>query len=157
MCQPVLISACLLGDNCRYDGGNSGQHQLINTTVNWIPVCPEVIGGLPTPRPRSELIRPAAQVIKDKKYFVDIDQLDMGDAIVEGAMRCMELIKEKNISTAILKSKSPSCGIGKIYDGKFSGTLIEGNGVLAQLCIDSGLKVISSSDEFSINELIGEL
>ncbi|MCK9480126.1 MAG: DUF523 domain-containing protein, partial [Firmicutes bacterium] len=110
----ILVSACILGENCRYDGKNSKNRLLIEQLGghNIIPVCPEVLGGLPTPRPPSEIF--VGRVFSKNGR-------DVTDYFLAGAEKTLELAKDKKCDMAILKSKSPSCGVGLIYDGSFSG------------------------------------
>jgi len=132
----ILVSACLLGINTRYDGGHSrspgalalaGRHELV-------PVCPEQLGGLPTPRPRCE--------IRDGRVLRE-DGMDMTEAFSRGAGQAMALCRDLGCQAALLKSKSPSCGSGHIHDGSFSGRLVRGDGVLAGLLKETGIPVYS--------------
>ena len=139
----VLVSACLLGINCKYDGTSSKNEKILKLAKNYIliPVCPEILGGLPIPRERAE--RKGEKVItksgKDvTKYFE------------KGAKEVLKIAKILKIKKAILKQKSPSCGCGKIYDGTFSGRLIRGDGVTAKLLKKNGIKVFSEEDIDSI-------
>lgn len=136
----VLISACLLGLKCRYDGLSKENKDIINMLdkFEFIPVCPEVFGGLPTPRVPSE--------IKGVRV-INKDGLDVTSNYLRGAEETLRLCKLYNCDIAVLKLKSPSCGKGLIYDGTFSGNLIEGNGITTQLLIDNGIKVFTE-DEF---------
>ena len=154
MCQPVLISACLLGDNCRYDGCNSLISPLKNASIQWIPVCPETEGGLPTPSLKSELQYPASNILDFGKGILNEVGEDIADAFVIGAKKSLQKISGQNVKYAILKSKSPSCGVGQVYDGSFSGKLIHGNGIFAQFAIDAGIKIISSDDTDKWSELL---
>lgn len=135
----ILVSACLLGVNCRYNGTGKLQENLLQLmkTHNLIPVCPEVYGGLQTPRE-------PAEKVGDKiltKYGVDVTE-----NFHRGAREIGELAKLYDCKHAILKERSPSCGYGKIYDGTFSGKLVEGNGILAELLAEQGIKIIGESD-----------
>lgn len=135
----ILISACLLGVKCRYDGGGkpcpaalalAGTHELI-------PVCPEQLGGLPTPRMPSEIRD--GQVIRRDGVSVD-------EAYRRGAAEAARLAKLFSCELAVLKARSPSCGCGCIYDGSFTGTLIPGDGVTAALLKQQGLQVITEEE-----------
>ncbi len=136
----VLISACLLGLKCRYDGLSKENKDIINMIdqFEFIPVCPEVFGGLPTPRVPSE--------IKGERV-INKDGLDVTSNYLRGAEETLRLCKVFNVDTVVLKAKSPSCGKGLIYDGSFSGNLVSGNGITTQLLIDNGIKVFNE-DEF---------
>jgi uncharacterized protein YbbK (DUF523 family) len=139
-----LISACLAGINCRYDGKNS-ENELIMKLVKEekaILVCPEELGGLPTPRPSCEIVADRDGIKKVKTKSSE----DKTKEFLKGAEEALKLAKEHNIKTAILKAKSPSCGVNKIYDGSFSGKLIEGNGLTADLLIKNGIEVITEVD-----------
>ncbi len=140
MKEKVLVSACLLGIKVRFDGKSKANEELIEKLNNYefIPVCPEVWGGLPTPRVPSE-------IINDK--VINKDGIDVTDNYMRGAMETLELARKFNIKKAILKSKSPSCGKGKIYDGSFTGTLVDGNGITTRLLIENGIEVLTE-DEF---------
>lgn len=139
-----IVSACLAGERCRYDG-NSNTNDTIKVMVEnnlAIPVCPEVLGGLPVPRVRCELRKNnnGCPEIKGK------DGNDYTEPFTRGALLSLETVKKNGITQAILKSKSPSCGFGLIYDGTFSGKLIEGNGITADLFIKSGIKIFTEQE-----------
>jgi len=145
--KKILISACLLGVNCRYCGEKvtySGMDQLMRV-ADVIPVCPEQIGGLATPRPPSE--RFEGRVLAK-------DGTDVTRQYVEGARETLRLAQLLHIDTAVLKERSPSCGSGIIYDGTFTGTRIPGDGVTAELLKANGIRVIG---ETHVDELIREL
>jgi uncharacterized protein YbbK (DUF523 family) len=136
-----LVSACLAGINCRYDGKNS-ENKFVMELVKQgkaIPVCPEQLGGAPTPRPCCEITVPANG---DKKVFSK-DGRNMTETFVKGAEKTLAIAKAEGVTKAILKSNSPSCGCGFVYDGTFTGTKIPGNGLTAQLLIDNGIEVIT--------------
>ena len=135
----VLISACLLGTPCRYDGKSkqvSGIEQLMRE-CHLIPVCPEIFGGLATPRTPAER-REGLVVTKDGR--------DVTAEYEWGAMEVLRLARMFDCEAAVLKEKSPSCGKGKIYDGSFTGTLTKGNGVCAQLLEKNGISVLGESE-----------
>ena len=136
--ENILVSACLLGKPVRFDG-KSKPHPDINKLkhCNLIPICPEMFGGLPTPRPPHEL--------KNGKA-ITVDGTDITAQSTAGANKCLEIAKTHGAKLAILKAKSPSCGVGKIYDGTFSGTLVDGNGLTTQLLQDNGIQVITEND-----------
>lgn len=138
--EKILVSACLAGVNCKYDGGNNGNDKIIELAKNndVIFVCPEQLGGLPTPRIGAE--RLGDKVVNKKGE-------DVTKEFYKGAEEVSNLAKKLNIKKAILKSRSPSCGVNNIYDGTFTHTLIERDGVTAELLRKNGIEVISS-DEF---------
>ena len=137
--RAILVSRCLLGDSCRYDGASrpcpgvsdlAGRYRLI-------PICPECDGGLPTPRTPSERRGDAVET-KDGR--------DVTAAFRRGAENALRLARENDVAFALLKSLSPSCGVGKIYDGTFTRTLTEGDGVTAGLLKENGIPVYTESD-----------
>ncbi len=142
----VVISACLLGVRCRYDGGHSQnetamQHQ---RTCQLIPVCPEESGGLPTPRPPAEIVGGDGNAVLDGKAKVmTVDGIDVTEAYLQGAHHALAVAQTYNATQIILKAKSPSCGCGSIYDGTFSGTLTPGDGVTTALLKRHGITVAS--------------
>ena len=136
----ILISACLLGINCKYNGGNNltkGIVESLSENHNLIPVCPESLGGLKSPRLPSEL-RNGAVYSKDGT--------DVTDYFLTGAEKVLYIAKKNNAKAAILKANSPSCGYGKIYDGTFSGNLIDGNGVTAGILAENGIKIYNENN-----------
>jgi len=136
--ENVLISACFMGAGCRYDGKSIHLDRLdeLKEKYNLIPICPELLGGLGTPR------RPAEKV-GDK--VINKEGQDVTTYFQRGAEKALKIAKMYDCKYAILKEKSPSCGIGKIYDGTFSGTLVEGNGITAELLMKNGISVIGES------------
>lgn len=139
-----LVSSCLVGINCRYNGGNS-EHKAIVGLVNQgkaIPVCPEQLAGLSTPRSSCEIVIYENGDIK----VISEDGQDFTKQFIEGAKKTLAIAKAIGIKKAILKSKSPSCGCGLIYDGTFSGNLIEGNGLVAELLIKNNVEVYTEND-----------
>ena len=137
--QPVLVSACLLGVSCRYDGESKPCDDVIKLREKYIliPICPEVDGGLPTPRTPSERVGDKV-LMRDGK--------DVTENYRRGAEYAREKAKEYNCTMAILKARSPSCGSGKIYDGSFSGTLIDRDGVCAELLKKNGISVYTEEE-----------
>lgn len=135
----ILISACLVGINCKYNGKNNYNEKALELVKNGkaIPICPEQLGGLSTPRNPSEI-----RIINNKKYVINNKNIDVTQEFVSGAKEVLKLAKELNVEKVILQSRSPSCGVGKIYSGNFDGKLITGNGILAQMLIDNGIEVI---------------
>lgn len=137
----IIVSACLLGANTRYDGKSSSTEKVISLLKqhNLIPVCPEQLGGMQTPRYPSE-IQAGESVIKNSQGE------DVTSYFVKGAEEALNLAFLYKCKRAILKSKSPSCGKGLVYDGSFSRRLIEGNGIFAQMLIDNGIEVYTEKD-----------
>ena len=134
----ILVSACLLGLRCRYDGASKPHPGVIALAERHelIPVCPEQLGGLPTPRSPAE--RQGA--------FVRTREKDVTEQYCRGAEEALRLCKLLDCDAAVLKEKSPSCGCGQIYDGTFSGRLIPGMGVFAQALKEAGIRVIDADD-----------
>ncbi|MEM5779933.1 MAG: DUF523 domain-containing protein [Lawsonibacter sp.] len=133
----MLVSWCLLGEPCRYDGRSvpaEGLDMLRRAGHTLIPVCPEVLGGLPTPRPPAEL-QPDGRVINREGE-------DVTAAYMEGARLALEIARQQGCTLAVLKANSPSCGSHLIYDGTFSGTRIRGQGVAARLIAEAGIPVV---------------
>ena len=137
--ENILVSACLLGIGCRYDGKHKADPAVLKLAekYNLIPVCPEIYGGLPTPRVPSERIG-------DKVMMKD--GTDVTENYQRGAKETLELCRIFGAKTAILKERSPSCGKGEIYDGSFSGALTARDGVSAELLISEGIRVIGESE-----------
>ena len=134
----LVVSACLAGEKCRYDGKDNKceKVKMLVEKGEAIPVCPEVMGGLSTPR------IPCEQYQKDGKIYIKNKKgEDVTGAFLEGAKKTLEIAKAVGATKALLKAKSPSCGKGKIYDGTFSGCLIEGNGITTQLLEANGIEV----------------
>jgi uncharacterized protein YbbK (DUF523 family) len=135
----ILVSACLLGINCKYDGTSNKNEKILKLARDFIliPVCPEILGGLPTPREPAER--------KGKKVITNSGK-DVTKYFEKGAKEVLKIAKILKIKKAILKQKSPSCGCGKIYDGTFSGKLIKGDGITTKVLKKSGIKVFSEED-----------
>ena len=138
----LLVSACLLGVCCRYDGQSKPCEAVLalGAKHTLIPVCPEQLGGLPTPRPPAEI---------QGERVVNRAGQDVTPAYRQGAEEALKLCRLLQCGCAILKAKSPSCGKGLVYDGAFSGTLREGNGVAAALLLQNGVPVLTEKDDFS--------
>lgn len=140
-----LISACLCGVNCKYNGGNN-ENQLCSDLYNKgkaILVCPEVLGGLSTPRVPAELINSAKKVLEGNGQILSREGSDVTAEFILGAQITLEIAKLNNIKTAILKDGSPSCGLTYVYDGTFSGNRVNGIGVTTQLLLDNNIKIYS--------------
>lgn len=130
-----LISACLLGENCKYNKGNNANQELIDflQDKDYLSVCPEQLGGLPTPRASCE-------IVKDR--VIDTLGNDKTKEFVEGAQQALHLAQTHQVDLVITQSRSPSCGKGKRYSGNFDGTLINGNGIFVDALLDNGFQVI---------------
>ena len=139
----ILISACLLGACCRYDGASKAHPlaALLAERHTLVPVCPEQLGGLPTPRPPAE--RRGGRVVTQSG--------DVTEQYLRGAEETLKLCKLLGCEAAVLKERSPSCGRGQVYDGTFSGTLTAGDGVTAELLAAHGILVYG---EFQIEKLL---
>ena len=137
--ENILVSACLLGVACRYDGKRKPNEAVIalKEKYNPIPVCPEIMGGLPTPRLPSE-IRGETDIMENGE--------DVTDKYSKGAEETLRLARLFGCGKAVLKEKSPSCGSGRIYDGTFSKTLTEGNGVTAGMLLANGIRVAGETE-----------
>ena len=133
----ILVSACLLGENCKYNGGNNYSAAVIDFLQDHkvIPVCPEVLAGLGTPRTPVEIV---AGEVKTK------DGRSVDRALRHAVAQI--LAQYPDAECAVLKSRSPTCGVKQVYDGTFSGTLRDGSGILAQALQDAGIRVIDSED-----------
>ena len=142
----TLISACLLGVRCRYDGGHSRDAAAIkqHETDTLIAVCPEELGGLPTPRPPSEIVGGDGEdVLAGTAKVMTAAGEDVTGAYLRGAHQTLGIAQSHGATRVILKARSPSCGCGNIYDGTFSSTLKVGDGVTAALLKQHGIEVIS--------------
>ncbi len=141
----IAVSACLAGRKCRYDGEaklNEGIALLVERGEA-LPFCPEVEGGMTTPRTPSEIKGTAAGVLSEKDSVVSRDGGDVSEYFISGAKKMLEFCRQNGITEVILKAHSPSCGFQKVYDGTFCGKLIEGNGVTAELLSQNGIKIKS--------------
>ena len=135
----ILVSACLLGRNCKYNGGNNccanvvalGKHHRL------VEVCPEMMAGLGTPRTPVEIVNGT---------LMDKNGNNVDAALREAAAQALALARDENIDCAVLQSRSPTCGVNQVYDGRFSGKLIPGQGVFARLLLDAGYRVIDAED-----------
>ena len=137
--EKVLVSACLVGENCKYNGGNNKNDKIIEFLKDKevILVCPEVMGGLSTPRFKSEIL--GGKVINE--YGEDVSEY-----FANGAKIALSKAIENNVTLAILKEKSPSCGVKKVYNGQFNGTLVKGSGVFSSLIGQLGIKILTEED-----------
>lgn len=145
--EKILVSRCLLGHRVRYDGGASGPFDLLEQWIEEgrvVPLCPEVAGGLPTPRAAAEI--PGGQggeVLDGTAAVITTDGEDVSAQFLEGARQALELVQRQGIRVAVLKANSPSCGNLLTYDGTFSGVKVSGEGVTAALLKRHGVRVFS--------------
>lgn len=146
----ILVSECLIGTPCRMDGQSKLVPEVFRLYQEGkaVPVCPEVLGGMPTPREPSE--------IRDDGRVINRSGQDVTDFFQKGAEKALCICREKNCTAAILKSKSPSCGVGIIHNGRFDGGLTEGNGIFADLLLSENIPVITELDYIRDPELLGK-
>ncbi len=137
--RKIAISACLLGENCKYNGGNNRNEAVLEFLKDKeiIAVCPEVAGGLPTPRIPAELVNGAAVNREGKSVDTEFRR---------GVELTLEKLADEEVELVILQPRSPSCGVKQIYDGSFTGTLINGQGMLAGALMEKGYKVLDADD-----------
>ena len=135
----IMVSACLTGENCKYNGGNNRNGKVLDLSAGneVIIVCPEQMGGLPTPRIPSE-IRNGIVMARDGRN-VDVE-------FRAGAQKCLEIALREQPDMIVLQSRSPSCGVKQRYDGSFTGTLTDGSGVTAELLMQHGFHVVDVED-----------
>ena len=135
----IAVSACLLGENCKYNGGNNYNKKLVDFVKGHevIALCPEVLGGLATPRLPAEVVN---GVVRQK------DGKSVDDEFNKGATEALDIAKKNKVDLVILQSRSPSCGVNNIYDGSFTGKLIEGRGVFAKVLKENNIIVIDVED-----------
>ncbi|UVL56574.1 DUF523 domain-containing protein [Pseudomonas sp. B21-035] len=157
----VLVSACLLGQPVRYDGRASGHPELLQQWQNQgriVPLCPEVAGGLATPRPPAEI--PGGQgaaVLEGDTQVLTVTGEDVSVQFLAGAQRALELVRRHGIRIAVLKSGSPSCGNLLTYDGTFSGTKVTGEGVTVALLRREGVQVFSELELEAAEQALKQL
>lgn len=137
--KKIVVSACLAGVNCKYDGGNNENHKIMKmlSEEKIVLICPEELGGLPTPR------IPCENVLN---RVITENGVDVTEQFQNGAYAALKVAKDNNIDTAILQKRSPSCGSKQVYDGTFSGKLIKGKGLTAKLFEENGIKVLTIDD-----------
>ena len=135
----IAVSACLMGENCKYNGGNNLNQRVIDFIGDkeYIKICPEVLAGLGTPRVPIEIVN--GEVISR-------DGVNVDKAIREAVEKILAMLKKEEIECVILKSRSPTCGVKEVYDGTFSGRLIKGEGTLAEALRKAGYRVIDCED-----------
>jgi uncharacterized protein YbbK (DUF523 family) len=145
----VIISACLLGINCRCDGSSSFNKKIFEflkkNALNPIPICPEQLGGLPTPRKKSEINGDGFSVLKGLGKVYTEDGNDVTSFFIKGANEALKIAKTLKVNIAILKSLSPSCGVGEIYDGTFSKKIKEGYGVTSALLLLNDIEIFNEN------------
>lgn len=137
--EKILVSACLLGVNCKYDGENNINEKVLEYIKDKevIPICPEIYGGLKTPRTPSE-------ILKDK--VMTKDNIEVTKEYRKGAEETLYLAKLFNVKKALLKAKSPSCGNKEIYDGSFTKNKTKGMGITARLLKENGIEILSEEE-----------
>lgn len=135
----ILVSACLMGENCKYNGGNNYSAAVVEYVKDKevLTICPEMMAGMGCPRTPIEIV---------DSVLMDRNGNNVDAAMREAVAQAMEMIRKENIQCAILQSRSPTCGVNEIYDGSFSGKLIPGSGVLAQALKAVGYQVIDAED-----------
>lgn len=156
----ILVSACLLGHKTKYNGGANPQALLIkyNECGKFVAVCPEYLGRLPIPHPPFEIVGGGGKsVLEGKCKIVGKDGQDVTQNFISGARKVLEIARQYGVKSAILKERSPSCGVRQIYDGTFSGVKRGGQGVCAALLSAHGIRVFSEEEitEQLLQELIG--
>lgn len=146
----ILISACLLGENCKYNGGNNadaicaGELAKLRQIYELIAVCPECLGGLMTPRE-------PAEICANGRVFTKFSGRDVTAEFILGAQICAEIASENGCKIAVLKERSPSCGSGEIYDGSFTGRIVSGDGLAAAALKKLGVRIIGESALSELN------
>ncbi|QXI28269.1 DUF523 domain-containing protein [Pseudomonas vanderleydeniana] len=147
MAHKILVSRCLLGHRVRYDGGASGPHGQLAAWQDEgrvVALCPEVAGGLPTPRAAAEIPGgQGGQVLEGIVRVMTHDGEDVSQAFIDGARQALELVRRHAIRVAVLKANSPSCGNLQTYDGTFTGVKVSGEGVTTALLRQAGVQVFS--------------
>ena len=140
----VMVSACLLGINCKYNGKNNLNKEILDSLkgYNIVPFCPEQLGGLPTPRPKSE--------VKGDKVFNEFGE-DVTDHFAKGALESLKIFEMVKPKFVIFMDRSPSCGKDYIYDGSFSSSLVKGNGITVQYFLKNNIKVYSAYEWLTEN------
>ncbi len=146
----ILVSACLLGVDCKYDGSNNLNERVLRFLRykgGFIVSCPELLGGLSIPRGPYEITGGTGkEVIEGKARVKSHKGDDVTEEFLKGAEEALRIAKQNGVKLAILKARSPSCGVDRIYDGTFSGAQINGDGVVATLLRREGIKLISDED-----------
>jgi purine nucleoside phosphorylase len=135
----IGVSACLLGENCKYNGGNNYNKKLVDFVKDHevIPICPEVFGGLPTPRKPAEIVDGIVKLESG---------LSVDKEFKKGAEKALGIILKNQVDLVILQSRSPSCGVNKVYDGTFTGKIIDGQGIFTKILKENEVPVIDVED-----------
>ena len=135
----ILVSACLLGENCKYNGGNNFSPAVAEYVKDKevLTICPEMMAGMGCPRTPIEIV---------DGILMDRNGNNVDEAMRKAVTLAMALIQKEEIQCAILQSRSPTCGVNQIYDGTFSGRLIDGSGIFAQALKDAGYQVLDAED-----------
>ena len=138
----ILVSACLLGENCKYNGGNNFAPAVVEFLKGRevLDICPEMMAGMGCPRTPIEIV---------DGVLMDRDGNNVDEAMRNAVEQAMEVIRKENIQCAILQSRSPTCGVNQVYDGTFFGKLIAGSGIFAQALKDAGYQVLDAEDFIS--------
>ena len=147
--KKYIISACLIGKNCFYDGSSRSKSEIRNLldAGEAIALCPEELGGLSTPRSPCEIFAgDAVDVLRGKAYIFNKEGKDVTINIIKGSREFLSIVRECGVKKAILKARSPCCGRGKIYDGTFTNKLRSGNGIVAELLQRNGIEVITDEE-----------
>ena len=142
MKEKILVSACLLGENCKYNGGNNFAPAVAEYVKDKdvLTICPEMVAGMGCPRTPIEIVN---------GVLMDRNGNNVDDAMRKAVMLAMDMIQKENIHCAILQSRSPTCGVNQVYDGTFSGKLIDGSGIFARALKDAGYQVLDAEDFLS--------
>lgn len=135
----IGVSACLLGENCKYNGGNNYNKKLVDFAKDHevIPICPELFGGLPTPRKPAEIVDGIVKLESG---------LSVDKEFKKGAQKALGIILKNQVDLVILQSRSPSCGVNKVYDGTFTGKIIDGQGIFTKILKENEVPVIDVED-----------
>lgn len=135
----ILVSACLLGENCKYNGGNNYRAAVAEFVKGKevLTICPEIMAGMGCPRTPIEIV---------DGVLMDRDGYNVDAAMRKAVEDAMELIRKEDIQCAVLQSRSPTCGVNQVYDGSFSGKLVSGSGILAQALKNAGYQTIDAED-----------
>ena len=135
----ILVSGCLLGENCKYNGGNNYNPRVVEFLKDKevISICPEIMAGMGCPRNPIEIV---------DGVLTDCHGKNVDSLIRKSVMEIMERIRDEEIQCAVLQSRSPTCGVNQVYDGTFSGKLIPGSGIFAKSLMDAGYLVIDGED-----------
>jgi uncharacterized protein YbbK (DUF523 family) len=157
----ILISACLMGEQVKYDGNDnwisSPLMEQWKEDGRLVSYCPEVAGGLPTPRPPVEIQNgEGREVINGSSRAINRNGDDVTRAFLDGAKSALEEARKYNITIAVLKERSPSCGVNTVYNGRFDGTLVPGKGVTARLLEQNGIRTFSENQLDEVTRILDE-